>query len=171
MRNQKLIIMSVFFVSLLVIIGTFVAAFSLANSNKIGTREDFSQTQYSYFSDNTASVNSQQTPEISDTSTSSEEQEPIVALTGTYLNGDNSITVNSGEDGFIEATAKVGEITMDFSGQTVDMTLTAIGTDSLGNTVEITITFGENSLTVETKSVTMADGINEYLNISGTFTK
>lgn len=163
--------------SLAVILATFIGALSVAQANRKGSIDDFSQTQYSSFpatsskpqSDNSSQVSSE--AESSSTEVSSEEPEEMLIEAGTYTNNENSIIINSVENGFVEARAVCRDITMEFSGQAVANTLVATGTDSLNNTVEVTLTFTENTITAESKPLIMYEDTVECIEISGTFTK
>ena len=156
MRSQKTIILTTVASCVLVILGTFIAAFIVGQNNKIGVRDNFDQTTYPSFSEN---------------NTQSKTEEIVKIETGTYINGASLVLINSNENGFIEGSVNDGNITMTFSGQAVDKKLTATGTDSLGNTVEITITFYENYLIAESKPIALLETAIDFMNISGTFTK
>ena len=156
MRSQKTIILTTVASCVLVILGTFIAAFIIGQNNKIGNRDNFTQTMYQPFTENNTQSKNDKTVEIEK---------------GTYINGQGSVTINSNENGFIEGSVNDGNITMTFSGQAVDKKLTATGTDSLGNTVEITITFYENYLIAESKPIALLETAIDFMNISGTFTK
>ena len=165
--------------SLAVILATFIGALSVAQANRKGSIDDFSQTQYSSFpatsskpqSNNSSQVSSEIDSSNSSSETSSEEPAEMLIEAGTYANNDNLIIINSAENGFIDAKAVCGGITMEFSGQAVENTLVATGTDSLNNTVEVTLTFTENTITAESKPLIMYEDTVECIEISGTFVK
>ena len=182
MRSQKLMVLIIVALSLTVVMGTFIAAFSVSQMNKKGVYDDYSQTLYSSFpktsKPESAVIGSEESSSAeseidSENQVSSEESSDMsVSIeAGIYVNGNNSIMINSSDNGFIEAKAICGEITMEFSGQAVNSVLVATGTDSLNNTVEVTLTFSENYITAQSKPLIMYEDMVECIEISGRFTK
>ena len=91
--------------------------------------------------------------------------------TGLYSLEGNSIVVSLSDAGFVEGNVNCGGITMEFSGQTVEGTLIATGTDSLNNTVEITLIFKEGSITASSRPIIQYEESSDYLKLSGIFVK
>ncbi len=175
MGSQKFVTLIVTAVSLAVIMGTFMGALWVAQANRKGSTDDFLQTQYSSFpltsSTSQSSSSQNSSDEQSSVETSSEPSEETIIEVGDYINGNDKITVISSENGFIEASAQCGEISMDFSGQMVENSLVATGTDSLNNTVEVSLVFENNTITAQSKPLIMYEESVECIEISGTFIK
>lgn len=168
--------------SLLVAIGTLIGAAVLADINGKQFSTSLPNGNYSSAESTSETLSSEESSEISseesssaESTSSDEESLPEEAVpnieTGIYSSGENSIVVTSGEAGFVEGNINCGGITMEFSGQTVDNTLVATGTDSLNNTVEITLVFGGDSITASSRPVIQYEEASGYLILSGIFQK
>ncbi len=178
--SGKIIILGV--LSLIVAIGTLVGAAVLAEVKSRTFLPVFPNNNY--VSSDEASVSSEENenpPESSEEPTvdepaSSEETSSETELTpdietGLYSLEGNSIVVSLSDAGFVEGNVNCGGITMEFSGQTVEGTLIATGTDSLNNTVEITLIFKEGSITASSRPIIQYEESSDYLKLSGIFVK
>lgn len=176
----KIVFMGI--LSLLIAIGTLIGAAVLADINVRDYTVNLPDDNYSAdYTSSEESSNQQSSAQSSEESQSSQEvssfdesfpeqTEPTVE-TGIYTLGADSIVIVSGEAGFVEGNINCGGITMEFSGQTVDGTLVATGTDSLNNTVEITLVFEGTSITATSRPIIQYEEAIEHLTLSGVFSK
>lgn len=178
--SGKIAVMGV--LSLIVAIGTLIGAAVLVNINGKNFSSGLPKNNYSENGnssepsrvENSSVTGSEENPSSEQAPSSEDEpaEEPVQNIeTGIYTQGGDSIVVTSGEAGFVEGNINCGGITMEFSGQTVENTLTATGTDSLNNTVEITLVFGENAITASSRPVIQYEEATDYLKLSGIFSK
>lgn len=171
MGSKKYKILIVSALSMAVVFCTLIAAAIVSENYRKGGKEEFLQTQYSSFhetaSESVSSSSSSQ-QESSDDNTSSE---PIVAVypAGIYKNENNSVTIYSSENGFVEGNVLCGEITMEFSGQQVDGVLVVTSNDSHNNTIELKLTYENGKITADSKVVALSEENAEYLSVSGIF--
>ncbi len=168
-------------VTLFIAVGTLVGAAVLANVYGKDFAYTPSHTEYSddnsYVSSENSSINS--TPDensVESQPVSSSEESAVEEIypeieTGIYLSGEDSIVVSFYEAGFIEGNVNCSSITMEFSGQMIENTLTATGTDSLNNTIEITLIFNENKIEASSRPTIRYEENTDYLTLSGTFEK
>ncbi|MEE0838983.1 MAG: hypothetical protein U0L72_00330 [Acutalibacteraceae bacterium] len=172
MTNTKSKIFLVSLLSVSVILGTLIGAAVLSEMNSKGFDSEFPQTQYSSVleSSSQATVTSSQSKEEMQEDTISD-TEYIIVNTGTYINGNDRILVKSCEYGFVEGSVLCGGITMEFSGQTVDKSLTATGTDNFNNTIEITLIFEENKINASSKPLIRYEEATDFLELNGVFVK
>lgn len=168
--------------SLIIAIGTLVGAAVLADINSKNFSTDLPDNNYSSeessytqsSDEDNSSVSSEESSSSEETSSDEEGQPEETApniKTGIYTFGEDSIVITSGDAGFVEGNINCGGITMEFSGQTVDNTLVATGTDSLNNTIEITLVFSEDSITASSQPIIQYEEVSDYLKLSGTFSK
>lgn len=181
-RNGGKIIVMVT-LSLLVAIATLVGAAVIADINSNDFPFDLPDNNYSADISSDILQNSQQQTDVGsrEDDTSSQEnssdaqsgtdQNIINAQTGIYLFNDDSIVITLSDAGFIEGNINCGGITMEFSGQMVGNTLVSTGTDSLNNTVEITLVFESNIITATSKPIIQYEEASDYLKLSGDFIK
>ncbi len=178
--SGKIAVMGV--LSLLVAIGTLIGAAVLADINSKNLSIDLPDSNYSANDNSSQESNNQQSSSVSSEESSSSEEvssdeeslpeeiKPDIE-TGIYTLGTDSIVITSGEAGFVEGNINCGGITMEFSGQTVDSTLIATGTDSLNNTVEITLVFDGTAITASSRPIIQYEEASDYLTVSGVFVK
>ncbi len=166
----------VFFVSLLsvcIILGTLVGAAVLSERIKSSSDEEFPQTQY----ESVLNSSSQQTviSSSSEEEESSQQQQEEISYTyvsvGTYQNANDRILIKSSEHGFVEGSILCGGVTMDFSGQMVENSLTATGTDNFNNTIEINLVFEENKINASSKPLIRYEEAADFLQLDGVFIK
>ncbi len=172
MANTKSKIFLVSLLSVLVILGTLIGAAVLSEMNSKGFDDEFPQTQYSSVLENSSQetvTSSESKEEASEESVG--ETEYITVNTGAYTYGNDRILIKSCEHGFVEGSVLCGGITMDFSGQTVDKSLTATGTDNFNNTIEITLVFEDNKINASSKPLIRYEEAADFLELNGVFVK
>lgn len=171
--------------SLLVAVGTLVGAAVLADINSKTFLPKLPSNDYSFTpsssnpsgSESTPSTDQSEPPPVDEGSSNNESSSeldaeiPLSIETGIYTLNESSIVIASGEAGFVEGNINANGITMEFSGQTVDGTLVATGTDSLNNTVEVTLVFGDKTINASSRPVIQYEEAEEYLAVSGIFVK
>ena len=178
--NGKLFVMAIF--TVFIAVGTLVGAGILANYygrdfsytpsyTEYGGKDDYSSDIPSSSDvDSGEETSSTGESSLTESDTSSAETFPEIE-TGIYLNGEDSIVVTFYEAGFIEGNIKCGSITMEFSGQMIENTLTATGTDSLNNTVEIVLLFDGNKIEASSRPTIRYEENVDYLMLSGVFSR
>ena len=177
--NQKIVLMAV--ITLFIAVGTLVGAGVLANYYGKDFSYTPSRTEYESDSQSDLSFETSSQPTVSENGesvsvpTSSQEDIPEEIYpeieTGIYFSGEDSIVVSFYEAGFIEGNINCSSITMEFSGQMIDNTLTATGTDSLNNTIEIVLTFNSNKIDASSRPTIRYEENVDYLNLEGVFIK
>ncbi len=176
-KNGKIYAMAI--ITVFIAVGTLVGAGVLANVYGNDFSYTPSYTEYDGAGENassqtssTGSFNTQsdQTSVSSDTVSVPEEIYPEIQ-TGIYLNGEDSIVISFYESGFIEGNINCSSITMEFSGQMIEKTLTATGTDSLNNTIEITLVFDGDKIDATSRPTIRYEENADYLALSGVFQK
>lgn len=171
MKNDNVKIALVGVLSLLIAVGTLVGAAVLAHINSRDFSSDETESQQSE-AQHSSSISSVITSSEQNLSQESEPDQSIFNIeTGIYTNDSDSIVVTSADAGFIEGNINCGGITMEFSGQMIENTLTATGTDSLNNTVEITLVFENNTITAISQPLIQYEEASDYLILSGVFAK
>ncbi|MBR2043873.1 MAG: hypothetical protein IJ946_05995 [Clostridia bacterium] len=187
--NKKIALLGV--LSLLLAVCVLIGAAVLAKINSRQFPVDFPDNNYSDTSSseevsssdtgssNSSNLNQSDVSDSSsadqsnenDVSSDNEEENVINIATGIYTLNENSIVVTFFEAGFVEGNINCDGITMEFAGQTVDGTLVATSTDSLNNTVEVTLSFEENKITASSKPIIQYEEASGYLSLSGVFVK
>lgn len=177
--NQKIVLMAV--ITLFIAVGTLVGAGVLANFYGKDFSYTPSYTEYGTNSEEDVSSEVSSNPTVSEDTESESQPESSEEViieetypeidTGIYFNGEDSIVVSFYEAGFIEGNINCSSITMEFSGQMIDNTLTATGTDSLNNTIEIVLTFNSNKIDASSRPTIRYEENVDYLNLSGVFIK
>ncbi len=177
--NGKIYLMAI--VTIFIAVGTLVGAGVLANIYGKDFSYTPSLTEYGSQTDNVSSENTSSDNVISSSqsdlqlNSSSEESVPDETYphieTGIYLNGEDSIVVTFYEAGFIEGNINCSSITMEFSGQMIENTLVATGTDSLNNTIEIKFAFNENKIDAISRPTIRYEENEDYLVVLGVFEK
>lgn len=177
--NGKIYFMA--FITVLIAIGTLVGAGVLANVYGKDFSYTPSYTEYGANSEGDVSSEVSSNPTVSEDTESESQPESSEEViieetypeidTGIYFNGEDSIVVSFYETGFIEGNINCSSITMEFSGQMIENTLTATGTDSLNNTIEIVLTFVGNKIEASSRPTIRYEENVDYLNLSGVFVK
>ena len=176
--NGKIIAMAI--LTLIIAVGTLVSAAILANFYD----KDFSYTpSYTDYgkdksesfldlssNDSTSQYNENDSQTVSSQESISEIVYPKIEK-GIYFNGEDSIVISFYETGFIEGNINCSSITMEFSGQMVENTLIATGTDSLNNTIEIKLIFNDNEIDATSRPTIRYEENEDYLILMGTFVK
>lgn len=178
-KNGKIYAMAI--ITVFVAAGTLVGAGVLANVygkdfsytpsyTEYGSDGEEVSSQTSSNSINSDNTQSDPSSVSSDAESVPEEIYPEIQ-TGIYLNGEDSIVITFYEAGFIEGNINCSSITMEFSGQMIGNTLTATSTDSLNNTIEITLVFDKNEIEANSRPTIRYEENADYLDILGVFKK
>lgn len=181
-EGGKIAVTAVFTVLIAVATLVFAAVLDRVNTGSFDTSYHVSSqsTDKDESSKPNSTVQSQASSENSpqeDENSSAESEESIPELvypvieTGLYTRGENTIVISYYEAGFIEGNINCGGITMEFSGQMVENSLTATGTDSLNNTVEIVLVFNEKTIDTSCRPVIQYEEGVEHLTLDGIYEK